>query len=155
MDTHRMPYLYSNRISRLESDTNPHAMSPLQNKRVVIVEDEELSVLVLQNALVAGGLKVVGSSPTAQGGVELILKERPDLVLMDIRLRGKMTGLDAAKAILAQYSVCIVIVTNYSDQANRDRAAEIGACGYIIKPVIGRTVIPEIEKALRRWKHAS
>ncbi len=151
MDTRRMPYLFSNRAVRFEADTIEGSVSPLKNKRVVIVEDEELSVLVLQSALTYGGLKVVGSSPTAQGGVDLILKERPDLVLMDIRLRGRMTGFDAAKSVLAQYSVCIVIVTSYRDQACQDQAAALGVCGYIIKPVIGRTVIPEIENAFLRW----
>lgn len=67
-------------------------------------------------------------------GIETVLRERPDLVLMDINMPGKTTGLEAAWQILAQYHVCIVMVTAYPD--HQEEAEFIGACGYALQPLL-------------------
>jgi YesN/AraC family two-component response regulator len=125
--------------------------SLLTGKRAAIVEDEGLTVMQLRKTLTAAGVEVVGSAGDAVSGIELVLAERPDFVLMDITMPGELDGLDAAEAILADYPVCIVIVSAYSDGHYRDRASAIPTCGYVVKPVISQTLIPELERALAAW----
>ena len=126
--------------------------SPLAGKRVVIIEDEGITQLQMRRALTKAGLKLVGVATTAREGRDVVLKERPDLVLMDITLSGDIDGLDAAEDILATYQVCIVVVTSYNNDELRWRAQDIGTCGYIVKPVPEEALLHELEKADLLWK---
>ena len=128
--------------------------TPLTGKRVAIVEDEGIIVLQLTKALTRAGLQVVGHANDAQGGIDMVLQERPDLVLMDINLPGDLNGLDAAEAILAVYPVCVVILSAYSADEFRERVAGFSACGYIAKPIASDKLIPELERAMSNWSQA-
>lgn len=83
--------------------------SPLAGKRVVIVEDEGITQMLLRRMLKEAGLTVLTSAVNGEEGVRTVLRERPDLVLMDIRMPGSFDGLEAARRILAEYRVCIVM----------------------------------------------
>ena len=93
-------------------------------------------------------VEVVGAAMSAPEGVEAVLREKPDLVLMDIRMPGEYDGLEAARRILEVQSVCIVILTAFSEQSYKDQAQQIGVCGYIVKPIDQETLIPQLEAAL-------
>jgi len=97
------------------------------------------------------GLKVVASAINGEQGVESVLRERPDLVLMDIRMPGSFDGLEAARRILAVYSVCIVMLTAFSDEEYQKQAEELKLCGYVLKPVTTESLIPKIEAAIRNF----
>jgi CheY-like chemotaxis protein len=125
----------------------------LRGKRAVIVEDEGITQLQLKKMLQSEGIKVVGTASNGKEGVEFVLKERPDFVLMDIQMP-EMDGLEATERILAEFHVCIVMLTAFSDEGYRQRATELGVSGYVLKPVTIETLIPQV-KALYHQFHNS
>ncbi len=135
-----------------EDDGDKKSASILQGKRVVIVEDEGMTQLQLRRILTREGMLVVGAAPNGQAGIEIVLRERPDLVLMDIKMPGEINGLDAAEAILQTYVVCIVMLTAYATEEYLQRAQNIGACGYVVKPVTADALIPPLKTAYRQWQ---
>ena len=118
---------------------------PLEGKRVVICEDEGVTQMQLRRALTRAGLDVVGAATNGQQGVEIALRERPDIVLMDIQMP-VMDGLEAARRILEEFSLCVIVLTAFSDPAFLEKAQELGVSGYIIKPVTSDTLLPQIRK---------
>lgn len=120
--------------------------SDLQGKRVVVVEDEGVTQMQLRRALTRAGLLVAGTASNGQDGVETVLRERPDIVLMDIRMP-VMDGIEATGRIMAEYPVCLLMLTAFSDEENKVKAQKAGASGYIIKPITGEMLIPILEKA--------
>ena len=118
---------------------------------MVICEDEGILQMQLQRALTRAGLQVVGSANNGRTGVETVLRKRPDIVLMDIRMP-IMDGLEATRRILAVYHPCIVMLTAYADENYQQQAREIGASGYIIKPVTTETLLPQLHAA---WSSSS
>ena len=117
----------------------------------MIVEDEGITQMQLRRMLKAAGLMVLASALNGAEGVEVVLRERPDLVLMGINMPGSCDGLEAARRILLEYHVCIVMVTAFSDEEYRTRAEDLNAYGYVVKPVIAESLIPQLEEALRKF----
>jgi YesN/AraC family two-component response regulator len=123
---------------------------PLQNKRVVIVEDEGITHLQLRKICLQEGMMVAGSATNGARAVQLVKETVPDLVLMDIQMP-VMNGLDAAEKILSEMRMCIIMLTAYNDEEYRSRALMAGASGYVLKPVTSTTLIPEANEAYRRF----
>ncbi len=147
------PYLFSSNPSTdpaplVNGLAVPAKVSILQGKRAVIIEDEGITQMQLRRVLKAAGVLVLGSAINGEEGVAAVLRERPDLVLMDIRMPGEVDGLEAARRILTEYTVCIVMLTAFSDDEYRRKAREINTCGYVIKPITAETLIPQLEEAL-------
>lgn len=124
----------------------PFPLSPLAGKRIVTVEDEGLTQLQLRRALTVAGLIIVGQARNGAEGVELILREKPDLVTMDINMP-VMDGLEATRQIMEQEGMCVVILTSYNDAEHRHRAEEVHACGYALKPFSSEALISILEKS--------
>jgi len=118
--------------------------------RALIVEDEILIAEELRDRLTRLGFSVIAAVDTAEEGIAIATRERPDLVLMDIRLRGTKDGVQAAKEIRQQVDVPIVYVTAYSDPLTVDRARETEHDGYILKPFHRRELQSTIDVAMRR-----
>ena len=127
----------------------------LAGKRALIAEDEGVVVLHYRKLLAAAGVLVVGAATNARDAINLALRERPDLILMDVNMPGELDGLAAAQVILAHFPVCIVMVTAYDDEEYRRKAADIPASGYVVKPVVASTLVPELREALWQWKQAA
>ena len=100
----------------------------------------------LQRALIRAGLQIVGTANNGKLAVEVVLRERPDVVLMDIRMP-LMDGLEASRRILEVYRPCLVMLTAYADENYQQQATEMGANGYIIKPVTTETLLPQLRDA--------
>jgi two-component system, response regulator PdtaR len=138
------------------SATKPQAQTQLNStytlagKRVVICEDEGITQMQLKRILTQAGLIVVATAADGQAGEEAVLRERPDLVLMDIKMP-VMDGLEAAEQILAAYRVCIVMLTAYATGDYQQQAAEIGSCGYIVKPITAQTLLPQLQQAYAQF----
>ncbi len=124
--------------------------SLLSGKRIVIVEDEGITQLQLSRVLRFEGLEVVGIASDGQEAIELVLATRPDLVLMDIQMP-VMDGLEASERILAQYRVCIVMLTAFSDEEFVERAKGIGTSGYVLKPITAETLLPQLQAAFQKF----
>ncbi len=125
----------------------------LAGKRVVIVEDEGITQLHLRKILTRAGLIVAGYALNGRDGVATVLREQPDLVLMDINMPGEINGLEAARQIISVFSTCVVMITAYSD--HKEEAQQLGASGYAIKPVESMTLFAELERAMKRFQQQS
>ncbi len=102
--------------------------------RVLIVEDENIVALDLKNRLQGIGYDVVGVAPSGEQAIQVAFDTRPDLLLMDIRLKGEMDGIEAAKVIVEQLQVPVVYLTAYADSQTFERAKLTEPYGYILKP---------------------
>ena len=102
--------------------------------RVVIADDESIRLMSLKGELEALGLQVVGEAADGKQAVALVLKLKPDLAVLDIRMPG-MDGLEAAKRIAEEYPIPVIVLTAYSERSLAERAVEAGVSAYLMKPV--------------------
>jgi two-component system, cell cycle sensor histidine kinase and response regulator CckA len=121
--------------------------------RILIVEDSRAMARDLEWRVTHLGFAVAGVTPSGEQAVEIAERERPDLVLMDIRLQGEMDGIAAADYIRSKLHIPVVFLTAYADDATLRAASVTEACGYIIKPAQERELRVVIEMAL--YKHAA
>jgi DNA-binding response OmpR family regulator len=118
--------------------------------RALIVEDEALIAEELRERLSRIGFFVIAAVDTADEGIAIATQERPDLVLMDIRLKGEKDGVQAAEEILRQVDVSIVYLSAHSDHLTVNRARQTDHDGFILKPFHRRELQPTIEVAMLR-----
>src|SRR5579863_1933458 len=118
--------------------------------RALIVEDEILIAEELKERLSLLGFSVIAAVDSAEEGIAIATRERPDLVLMDIRLKGDKDGVQAAEEIHQQVDVPIVYLTAHSDRLTVDRAKGTQYDGFILKPFLRRELQSTIEIAMHR-----
>ena len=124
---------------------------PVTSKpRVLIVEDEILIAEELKVRLSLLGFSVIAAVESGEEGIAIATRERPDLVLMDIRLKGKKDGVQAAEEIHGQVDVPVVYLTAYSDRLTVDRVKGTEYDGFILKPFRAGELKSTIEVAMRR-----
>ena len=119
--------------------------------RILIVEDETIVAMDLESQLKAAGHEVLARVPTAEAALELATADRPDLVLMDITLAGRMDGVEAA-ACLRKSEIPVVFLTAHCDEDTLERAKLTEPFGYISKPVGARALVNAIEIAALRHR---
>ncbi len=125
----------------------------MSNPAILIVEDEAIVAADIANKLRKLGYKVAGSTGAGEEAIEIARRQRPSLVLMDIRLSGAMDGITAAEAIRQKCQVPVVFLTAHADKATLQRAKQADAFGYILKPFDDREMRTQIEMAL--YKHTA
>lgn len=118
---------------------------------VLVVEDESIVSKDIQHSLKKLGYNVVGASSTGEKAIELAGEERPDIILMDIMLKGDMNGIEAAERIKELYSIPIVFLTAYADESTLSKAKITEPYGYILKPFKEIDLHTTIEMAV--YKH--
>ncbi len=118
--------------------------------RALIVEDEILIAEELRERLSRLGFSVIAAVDSADEGIAIATRERPDLVLMDIRLKGEKDGVQAAKEIRQHVDVPIVYLTAHSDELTVNRAKATEHDGFILKPFQRRELQSTIEVAMQR-----
>jgi PAS domain S-box-containing protein len=119
--------------------------------RILIVEDEAIVAMDIEGRLALLGYEVAGTAAAGEEALALVEERRPDLVLMDIRLEGKMDGVAAAGRIRDRFRLPVVFLTAYSEDSTLDRAKGADPFGYILKPFEDRELRTVIEMAL--YKH--
>ena len=127
-----------------------HADLTSPERRALIVEDEILIAEELRERLSRLGFLVIAAVDSAEESIAIATKERPDLVLMDIRLKGEKDGVQAAMEIRRQVDVPIVYLTAYSDGLTVERAKQTEHDGFILKPYLRRELQVTIEIAMLR-----
>ena len=118
-------------------------------KRILVVEDNETNLYLIKFMLEKSGYEVIEAKDGASG-VELAVKEKPDLIIMDIQLPD-IDGLEATKRIRASEAdneIPIIALTSYAMVGDREKALAAGCTGYIQKPINPETFMAEIEKYL-------
>ena len=119
--------------------------------RILIVEDEAIIAADLQRRLSRLGCEVVGMAASGEDAVRLAAVLKPELVLMDINLQGKIDGTQAALQLRSQMQLPVVYLTASSDATVVKRARLTDAFGYLLKPLDERLLHITIEMAL--YKH--
>jgi len=117
--------------------------------RILIAEDETIIRLDLRELLERSGFEVVAEARDGEEAVELALAESPDLALLDVKMP-KLDGIDAARRILEERPMPIVMVTAYGEKELVARAVEAGVFGYLVKPFRETDLLPAIEMAQAR-----
>lgn len=117
--------------------------------RILIAEDEAIVALDIQDRLEAAGYEVIGLVDTAEEAIQVGLEQRPDLVLMDIHLKGHKDGIAAAEE-LGRSSVPVVFLTAYADEPTVARAKTSEPFGYLLKPCRERELHSALQMALAR-----
>lgn len=118
---------------------------------VLVVEDESIVSKDIQHSLKKLGYNVVGAAATGEKALELANAENPDIVLMDIMLKGDMTGIDTAAKIKESKGIPVIFLTAYADESTLSKAKITEPYGYIIKPFKEIDLHTSIEMAL--YKH--
>jgi CheY-like chemotaxis protein len=117
--------------------------------RLFVVEDEYFVALVVEETMVGAGHEVLGVYASGEAAVAAAPELKPDLVLMDIRLAGAMTGLEAAIALKQQGIPCIFASAN-SDEATRRSAERAEPLGWVTKPFAEAELVSAVSAALGR-----
>ena len=124
----------------------------MTEKKILIVEDNEIVALETNERLKRLGYMVTGVAATGADAVALARSTLPDLILMDINLKGPIDGITAAEQIGAFLDVPVIYLTAYSDDATHQRAMKTKPVTYLIKPFKERELYSNIEMALYRSK---
>jgi two-component system, response regulator PdtaR len=117
--------------------------------RILIAEDETIIRLDLRGLLEGAGFEVCAEARDGEEAVRLAQETAPDVVLLDVKMP-KLDGIDAARKILEERPVPIVMVTAYGEQELVSRAVEAGVFGYLVKPFRETDLLPAIETARAR-----
>jgi DNA-binding response OmpR family regulator len=130
------------------SSSDPEAAEgPAPAARVLVVEDEYFVAMTIEDALIDAGYEVVGVEASGEAAILRGLAETPDLILMDIRLAGKMDGIDAALQLKA-HGLRVLFSSAHSDEQTRQRGEQARPLGWITKPFSGSELIAAVARAL-------
>jgi len=116
--------------------------------RIMVVDDEAVIVLRLQQRLTSMGFDVTGVAYSGEEAVETARDLRPDLILMDIMIPGKLDGIAAAKIVKAELDIPVVFLTAHSEDKIIERAKQAEPYGYILKPFQDLEIKATVEIAL-------
>lgn len=120
--------------------------------RILIVEDETIVSQDIQRRLKELGYAIAGAAVSGEQAIQQAEATRPDLVLMDIHLKGELDGIQAAQYIREHFDLPVIYLTAHSDEATLQRAKVTEPFGYILKPFEERELYTNIEMALYKHK---
>jgi len=126
-------------------------MKEKSKPRIMIVEDESITALSIKDSLEEMGFVVIGNSESGEDAFKLIKQDRPDLILMDITLGGRMSGIEVARKIQSCHKIPVVYLTAHSEENIFQEAKKTDPFGYLVKPFDDRDLRIAVEIAL--YKH--
>jgi len=121
--------------------------------KILVVEDEKIVAADLQQRLSGFGYDVVGLASTGEAAITAARELSPELILMDITLKGGMDGIQTADTIRKEKDIPVVYVTAHADSKTLERAKITGPFGYVLKPFEERDLYTTIEMAV--YKHST
>lgn len=116
--------------------------------RILIVEDEHIVSLDLSATLRQLGYRVADTAATGEQAIQIAANAQPDLVIMNIQLKGSIDGIEAARIIRSRFDIPVIYLSAFSDDATLLRAKASGANGYIVKPYDREELKLVIEQAI-------
>ncbi len=119
---------------------------------IMIVEDEVLIAAELKEKLISFGYSVSSTTTSGEKALELLRQVKPDLILMDIQLKGKLDGIETARLIQEFHQIPVIFLTAFADREFIQKAKVCTPFGYLIKPVDIRELHSTIEMALYKVK---
>ncbi|HPC41929.1 MAG TPA: response regulator [Spirochaetota bacterium] len=123
----------------------------MEKQTILIVEDEAITALDVQNNLKSFGFEVIGIVSNGEAAIEKAESSRPDIILMDIVLSGKIDGIAASMAIKERFNIPVIYMTGNADIMTVNRARETAPYGYIVKPINRQNLYSTIDTALHRY----
>ena len=132
-----------------ESQASPHGDEVL---RILVVEDEGIVAQDLQETLAKQGYEVVGVASEGVQAVCMAEELQPNLIVMDVGLRGELDGLQAARMILDRFHIPVIFLTGHRDIETLQRAVRTGPLGYILKPFQEVELRSAIEVAIHKHR---
>jgi PAS domain S-box-containing protein len=120
------------------------------NKKILVVEDEMITAETIKMTLQKLGYEISGIANSKKEALQMAEKNVPDLVLMDIRLHGKMDGIEAAEQIRSRFGIPVVYLTAHADKDTLTKAKITDPFGYILKPFEKRELHTAVEIALSK-----
>jgi two-component system cell cycle sensor histidine kinase/response regulator CckA len=120
-------------------------------KHILVVEDERIVAEDIRRSLETLGYAVIAVVSSGEEALQKAAEENPDLVLMDIVLKGDMDGIEAAQEMNSRFNIPVVYLTAYADDRRLQRAMVTGPYGYILKPFEDRELRTTIEMALYKY----
>ena len=124
----------------------------MKGYKILIVEDERISAESLKMTLKQLGYEISSIVATGEDAIKKVKEELPDLILMDIKLKGNLDGIEAAEKIKEHYNTPIIYTTAYADDYLIERAKITAPYGYVIKPFSKKELHSNIEMALTKNK---
>ncbi len=109
-------------------------MPPENKTKILIVEDESVTAMSMMDLLDLWGYEVCEPAPSGEDALRVAEAERPALAILDIKLRGEMSGIELAARLKERFGIPVVFISGYADESIRRQAEEAGASGYILKP---------------------
>lgn len=125
-------------------------MTVTRKPKILVVEDERVVATDIEDCLNKLGYAVVGAAASGPGAIRCAVETAPDLVLMDIKLKGAMDGVDAAGELHGRLGIPVVFLTAYADGEILERAKKASPSGYVLKPFDERALRSAVELALDR-----
>ncbi|BBO84323.1 response regulator [Desulfosarcina ovata] len=119
---------------------------------ILVVEDEGIVAQEIKSRLEKSGYAVCAVAHDGETALDHAAAMRPDLILMDIRLKGGMDGIETAGQIRDRFNIPVVYLTAYTDPATLERAKVMEPFGYVVKPFETRSLMVSIEIALHRHR---
>jgi CheY-like chemotaxis protein len=114
-------------------------------RKILIVEDEFILYWSLREIFERRGYEVCDIITTGKGAITIAEKEKPDVIIMDINLDGKMNGIEAGIKIKTRFGIPIIYLTGYSENELMEKSKEANPIGYLIKPIDVRALLSMIE----------
>ena len=140
-------------VQERNSRLSLNRMAELRKKtRILVVEDESIVAMDIRKTLQNLGYDVPYVVSTAKAAIQKAKEDEPDLVLMDIVLKGKMDGIKAADQIYTKFNIPVVYLTAYADEKVLKQAKVTEPFGYIVKPFENKDLRMVIEMALYKAK---
>jgi AmiR/NasT family two-component response regulator len=118
--------------------------------RILVAEDETIIRLDLKETLERAGFEVCGEARDGEEAVELAREEKPDLAVLDVKMP-RVDGIEAARRILAERPIPIVMLTAYGHDELVTRAVEAGVFAYLVKPFRESDLLPALQTAKARY----
>ena len=117
---------------------------------ILIVEDDSIEAMDIKNYLELAGYIIPEIMTTGKDALEFLTKTKPDIILMDITLKGEKNGIDTAQIIKDNFNIPLIYLTAHSDKATFDKSKITQPYAYLIKPFDSNELIRTIELALNR-----
>lgn len=119
-----------------------------QKTKIMIVEDEAIAAMGMQYALTSSVYIVFEPFSNAEEAIKKVQQYKPDVILIDIYLKGNMDGIQAALKIRLSYDVPIIFITGFYDEETLERINTVESSVYLLKPVETEDIISAIDQAL-------
>ena len=120
----------------------------MAKNKIIVVEDEGIVAMDISKCLSGLGYEVVFISDSGEKALNLLDSTEADLILMDVELKGSLNGIETAKIVKEKFSIPIVFLTAFEDEATIKKISEVSSDGYLVKPFDDEDLKKTVEKIL-------